>query len=380
MVVGVGDFVWEHSEWPRFRYDTERLMRALGHARSLQGALLAHADAFSLVDQRDLFVDEAIATSEIEGETLDRERLRSSVAEQLGLPTTGMPVPDRKSDALVSVLLDATRNYDTPLTAERLFGWQAALFPTGYSGPIAVETGCWRRSVTPMHVVSGSMGRERIHFTAPPAERLDDEMQRFLSWWNGPSREMDGILRAGVAHLYFVTIHPFADGNGRIARALTDMALAEDERSARRLYSLSHRIHAVRSVYYRVLETVQRGNLDITEWLLWFVETYSASLTSAEGRIHRSRVIDRYYRQIAHAALNDRQTKVMRKMIDAYPEGFTGGMTNRKYVSITGTSSESAKRDLADLVRYGLLQRGDAAGRSTYYVLPDPDAEGEPRS
>lgn len=377
-MIGVDDFIWEHNDWPHFRYDTVRLVPSLGHARSLQGALLAHADAFSLVDQRDLFVDEAVATSEIEGETVDRDRLRSSVAEQLGLPTAGMPAPDRKSDALVSVLLDATRNYDTPLTAERLHGWQAALFPTGYSGPFPVETGGWRRIVTPMHVVSGSMGRERIHFTAPPTERLNDEMRQFLSWWNGPSREMDGILRAGLAHLYFVTIHPFADGNGRIARALTDMALAQDEGSPRRLYSLSHRIHTVRSEYYRVLETVQRGDLDITEWLQWFLETYAYSLTSAEGRIHRSRVIDRYYRWMAHVSLNHRQTKVMEKMIEAYPEGFSGGMTNRKYVSITGTSSESAKRDLAGLVRNGLLQKGEAAGRSTYYVLAHLDAEGEP--
>jgi Fic family protein len=222
------------------------------------------------------------------------------------------------------------------------------------------------------------MGREQIHFTAPPAERLDDEMRRFLSWWNGPSREMDGILRAGVAHLYFVTIHPFADGNGRIARVVTDVALAQDERFPRRLYSLSHRIHSVRSEYYRVLEAAQRGDLEITDWLLWFLETYACSLTAAEGRIHRSRVIDRYYRWMAHVSLNDRQTKVMKKMIDAYPEGFSGGMTNRKYVSITGTSSESAKRDLAGLVRHGLLEKGDAAGRSTHYVLAHLDAEGEP--
>lgn len=376
----MGEFIWEHNEWPRLRYDTGQLLQALGHARSLQGALLAHADAFSLVDQRDLFVDEAYATSEIEGEKLDRERLRSSVAEQLGLPTAGMPVPDPQSDALVSVLLDATRNYDMPLTAERLLGWQAALFPTGYSGPFKVEVGGWRQSAAPMHVVSGSMGRERIHFTAPPAERLDDEMRQFLSWWNGPSREMDGILRAGVAHLYFVTIHPIADGNGRIARVLTDMALAQEERTARRLYSLSHRIHSVRSEYYRILEDVQRGDLEITEWLLWFLETYAHSLTSAEGRIHRSRVIDRYYRWMASIPLNDRQTKVMKKMIEAYPERFSGGMTNKKYVSVTGTSSESAKRDLVDLVRKGLLKKGDAAGRSTYYVLASLDTEGEPGS
>jgi len=215
------------------------------------------------------------------------------------------------------------------------------------------------------------MGKEQIHFTAPPQELLETEMNRFLRWWNGDSQHLDGIIRAGLAHLYFVTIHPFADGNGRIARVLTDMALAQDEGTSRRMYSLSRTIREVRSQYYGILEETQRGNLDVTPWLLWFLGTYQHSLKGALARINRSIVIDRYYRHLADITLNSRQTKVMKKMIDAHPPGFTGGMTNKKYVAITGTSSETAKRDLRDLLMKGLLQKGDSAGRSTYYVLAD---------
>ncbi len=331
------EYIWQRNDWPQFCWNSEALLKPLGAARSTHGALVAQADRLSLTDQRDIYADEGYATSEIEGEILDRDQLRSSVAEQLGLPTAGLPHADARTNALAAVLIDATRNYDRPLTAERIWGWQAALFPTGYSGP----------------------------------SRLEAEMNRFIAWWNGQSTELDGVIRAGLAHLYFVTIHPFADGNGRIARVLTDMALAQDEESPVRMYSLSPRIRAVRKQYYAVLEGTQRGDLDLTQWLLWFIDTYRHSLSAALERIDRSLVIDRYYRRLGELALNDRQIKVMKKMIDAHPEGFAGGMTNRKYVAITGASSETAKRDLGDLVTKGVLQRGEAAGRATYYVLPD---------
>lgn len=365
------EFIWQRNDWPQFRWNSEALLKPLGAARSTHGALIAQADRLSLADQRDIYADEGYATSEIEGEILDRDRLRSSVAEQLGLPTAGLPHADARTNALAAVLIDATRNYDRPLTAERIWGWQAALFPTGYSGPFRIATGQWRTSESPMHVVSGAMGKEKIHFTAPPPERLEAEINRFIAWWNGESTELDGVIRAGLAHLYFVTIHPFADGNGRIARILTDMALAQDEESPVRMYSLSLRIRAVRKQYYAVLEGTQRGDLDLTQWLLWFIDTYRHSLSDALERIDRSLVIDRYYLRLADLALNDRQIKVMKKMIDAHPEGFAGGMTNRKYVAITAASSETAKRDLRDLVAKGMLQRGEAAGRATYYVLPE---------
>ncbi|MEX2443135.1 MAG: Fic family protein [Alkalispirochaeta sp.] len=370
----LGEYIWQRDEWPRFRWNSAALLKPLGVARSTHGELVAQGDKLSLTDQLDLYVDEAIATSEIEGEVLDRNRLRSSVAEQLGLPTAGLPRPDTKSDALATVLLEATRNHDRPLTAGQIQGWQAALFPTGYSGPFRIAVGRWRQSETPMHVVSGAMGRERIHFTAPPPERLHAEMDRFSTWWNGESDDVDGVIRAGLAHLYFVTIHPFPDGNGRIARVLTDMALAQDEGSSRRMYSLSQNIRTVRNEYYAVLEETQRGDLDVTHWLLWFIDIYRRSITDALNRIDRSCVIAQYYRRLADLSLNERQIKVIHKMIDAYPEGFSGGMTNKKYVAITGTSSETAKRDLRDLLSKGLLQKGDAAGRSTYYVLGDIEA------
>jgi len=254
-------------------------------------------------------------------------------------------------------------------------GWQAALFPTGYSGPFRIETGMWRQSESVMHVVSGAMGKEKIDFTAPPRERLHDEMVRFLAWWNGASLDLDGVIRAGLAHLYFVTIHPFTDGNGRVARILTDMALAQDEKLSRRIYSLSHTIRNVRNEYYHILEEAQRGDLDVTPWLLWFIDIYARSITDALGRIDRSRIIGEYYRRLADESLNPRQIKVIKKMIAAYPELYSGSMTNKKYVAITGTSSETAKRDLRDLLSKRLLLRGDAAGRSTYYILPDPDGE-----
>lgn len=365
------EFIWQHDTWPQFRWDAETLIKPLGAARSVHGALLIQSDRLTLTDQRDIYVDEAYATSKIEGEILDRDRLRSSIARQLGLPTAGLPQAEAKTDALAAVLLDATQNYARSLTEQRLQGWQAALFPTGYSGPFRIEVGRWRSETAPVHVVSGSMGKERIHFTAPPANQIDNEMRRFLSWWDESSRDLDGILRAGLAHLYFVTIHPFADGNGRITRVLSDLALAQDEASSMRMYSLSLFIRSVRNDYYTILEKTQRGNLDVTDWLLWFVEVYRQSLTASLQKIGRSVVVDRYYRRIVDLSLNERETKAIKKMIDAYPEGFSGGMTNRKYVSITGTSSETAKRDLKDLLNKGLIQRGDAAGRSTYYVLED---------
>jgi Fic family protein len=364
-------YIWQRVEWPRFRWDSATLLKPLSTARSLHGELVALGDNLSLADQGELYVDEGIATSLIEGETLDRDRLRSSVAERLGLPTAGLPGSDTKTDALATVLVQATRNHDRPLTAELIQGWQAALFPTGYSGPFRIETGRWRQSETAMHVVSGAMGKEKIHFTAPPKERLDDEMVRFIAWWNTESLDLDGVIRAGLAHLYFVTIHPFADGNGRVARVLTDMALAQDERSSRRMYSLSHTIRIVRKEYYHILEETQRGDLDVTRWLLWFIDIYARSIIDALRRIDRSRIIEGYFRRLADESLNPRQIKVMKKMIASYREPYSGGMTNKKYVAITGTSSETAKRDLRDLLAKGLLLRGEAAGRSTYYVLPD---------
>jgi Fic family protein len=368
-------YIWQRDEWPRFRWDSGTLLKPLANARSVHGELVAMADRLSLVDQSDLYVEEGIATSSIEGDVIDPDPFRSSVAERLGLPTAGLPVSNTKSAALATVLIEATRSHDRPLTAELIQGWQAALFPTGYSGPYRVETGRWRQSETAMHVVSGSMGKEEIHFTAPPRERLRDEMIRFIAWWNGESRELDGVIRAGLAHLYFVTIHPFADGNGRVARVLTDMALAQDEKSSRRMYSLSHSIRNVRNEYYHILEDTQRGDLDVTQWLLWFIAIYARSIANALGRIDRSRIIEGYYRRLADESLNPRQIKVLKKMISTYPEPYSGGMTNRKYVTITGISSETAKRDLRDLLAKGFLLRGDAAGRSTYYVLPDLNSE-----
>jgi Fic family protein len=311
---------------------------------------------------------ETIKTAAIEGERLDPASVRSSVARRLGLSTAGLPRSARSVDGLVDVLLDATQQYKIPLTAKRLKGWQAALFPTGYSGFHKIRVGQWRGR-EPMRVVSGPVGHERVHFEAPPQDRLSREMARFLKWWNQESVTLDGLLRAGVGHLYFVTIHPFEDGNGRVARALTDMALAQDEKTGQRCYSISTAIMENRQSYYDVLERSSKGSLDITHWLLWFLTTLKNAIKNSDDLLITILSKARFWQENANIDLIPRQRKALNAMVDSGPEGFAGGMTTRKYVGMTRASRATAFRELADLVNKRMIKPAPAQGRSASYVL-----------
>lgn len=363
-------YVWQGVDWPNFSWNSERLMPSLGQARKAQGQILAKADIIGLEARADLMVEEAFATSAIEGESLDRNMIRSSVARRLGLPTAGLPSQTRHVDGLVEMLLDATVNFDKPLTSRRLHGWQAALFPTGYSGIHKIQVGSWRTGKEPMRVISGSLGSaETVHFEAPPSDKVGEEMRRFLDWWKTSSGQVDGLIRAGLAHFWFVTIHPFDDGNGRISRAITDMALAQDESSQRRLYNLSTQILKERESYYQILETSQKGSCDITLWLEWFLNVYVRAIETSKDVIKKALMLAKFWRVFRDTSFNNRQKKIIEKLLEFEPQGFEGGLTNRKYVSITKISPETAKRDLADLEEKGVLKRNESKGRSTSYRL-----------
>lgn len=282
-------YIWQKNNWPNLTWDADRLVLPLGECRQMKGRLLSKVCGLDVqlndMVQAEILVVEAINTFAIEGDQLDERSVRSSVARRLGLPSAGMPV-DRRIDDLVSVLVDATQSFDKPLTKERLWGWQAALFPSGYSGMHKIKVGGWRNGEEPMRVVSGPIGREKIHFEAPPAEQLDDEMNRFFLWFNASLGNVEGIIRAALVHLRFVTVHPFDDGNGRLARALTDMALARDGKLRVRYYSLSTQIMTEREGYYDILEKTQRGSGDVTEWLNWFLCRFAGAIVKSENVIN----------------------------------------------------------------------------------------------
>lgn len=364
-------WIWQQKKWPGFTWDEGGLSSLLSRARKQQGQLLGAArlldNSLSLEAQAQILTEDGFNTSAIEGERLDMDSIRSSVARHLGLPTAGLPHPSRSVDGLVDVLLDATREYAAPLDGDRLCRWQAALFPSGQSGLFPVRTGALRGD-EPMRVVSGAASREKIHFEAPPRDVLEREVSRFITWFNAPPKELDGLLRAGLAHLWFVTLHPFEDGNGRLARALTDMAICQDEQRPVRLFSLSAQIMRERNAYYNVLERTQRDGLDVTPWLAWFLEQVNGACESAEATV--GKVLDkaRFWLRHQNIVLNERQRKVLNRLLDAGADGFEGGMNTRKYVSLTKTSRATAYRELADLVEKGcLLQTG--AGRSVSYVI-----------
>lgn len=365
-------WIWQEPEWPRLRWDQGTLAPLLARARLAQGKALGATgmlDAgLTLEAAAAVLVEDGITTSAIEGERLDLDAVRSSVARHLGLPTAGLPAPPRTVDGLIEVLLDATGRYDKPLTAQRLFGWHAALFPIGRSGLHPIRTGALRGD-EPMQVVSGGTGRERIHFIAPPRDGLEAELDNFRAWFDAAPAELDGLIRAGVAHLWFVTLHPFEDGNGRLARAITDMALSQDERQPRRFFSLSAQILREREGYYAILEQTQRGGLDITDWLGWFLTQVEASANAAERTVANTLAKARFWLRHQGANLNTRQRKVLNRLLDAGPDGFEGGITTRKYMSLTKTSRVTAYRELADLVEKDCLAPTGKGGRSSGYVI-----------
>ncbi|ACM18465.1 Fic family protein [Geotalea daltonii FRC-32] len=367
----MNQYIWQHKNWPRLTWDSERLIVPLGECRLRQGRLFSKVAGlgFNLDPQAqaEILVEETLKTSAIEGELLDARSVRSSVARRLGLPSAGMPV-DRRIDDLVAVLLDATLNFDQPLTRDRLWGWQAALFPSGYSGMHRIKVGGWREGAEPRQVISGPVGREKIHFQAPPADRLDQEMKRLLSWWDESNGKVEGIIRAAVAHFWFVTIHPFDDGNGRIARALTDLALAQDDKQRVRYYSLSAQIMAEREGYYDILERSQRGKCDITGWLEWFLACFARALERSDEILNGVFSKSAFWRLHAQDSLTERQKKVINRLLDEGPGGFEGGLTTQKYASMSHCSRATAFRELDQLSQLGILTRM-GQGRAVKYEL-----------
>lgn len=363
-------YLWERAGWPNFSWDAKALLEPLATARHRQGLLLGRMVQLGFELQREAqleaVTEEVVKSSEIEGEHLDRASVRSSVARQLGLPDAGVLAPaDRRTEGVVEMMLDATRNHAQRLTKKRLVGWHAALFPTGYSGLQPIKVGGWRDDAQgPMQVVSGPIGRTKVHFQAPPAERVDSEMRQFLEWFHRPP-EMDGLLRAALAHLWFVTVHPFDDGNGRIARAVTEMALAQLEASGQRFYSVSSQIRRERSGYYDILERTQKSSLDITEWLVWFLSCFTRAVDAAERTSARVLRKADFWRSHALDALSPRQTKVLNALLG----DFEGKLTAKKWAALTKCSVDTAQRDIADLVGRGILQKNPGGSKNTSYSL-----------
>lgn len=366
-------WIWQQANWPDFSWETEILLPFLSKARLEQGKLLGRTKelGFELSQEAgaDILIEEVIKTSEIEGAYLNRDLVRSSVAKHLGLPSFGLPQTSRSIDGLVDILIDATKKYDQPLTAERLRSWQAALFPTGYSGMLRIQVGEWRSGEDPMQVVSGAMGKENLHFEAVPSSCVEIEMDQFLTWWKTSLDKIDGLLRAGLAHFYFVTVHPFEDGNGRIARALTDMALAQDEKISTRFYSLSSQIMKEKKEYYDILERCQRGDMNITAWLAWFLRSYIRSLESSFSLIGKVLAKASFWKYFSQTALSDRQRKVVNVLLNAGKDKFEGGLTTRKYSSIAKVSRATAFREITNLLEKKVILQNPSKGRSTSYDL-----------
>jgi len=368
-------YIWRLKEWPQFKWQSDKIINSISRARLSQGKLLTKISAVGFEDAQtsrsEILVDETIKTAAIEGEELNREAVRSSVARHLHLPDAGVKKIDRKAEAMVSVLIDATENYDKPLTDKRLKSWQAALFPTGYSGLVKILAGNYRKK-EPMRVISGPVSKETVHFEAPPGEKVKSEMAKFLKWWNNSRKNTDGLLRAGLAHFYFVTIHPFEDGNGRIARALTDMALAQDDNMASRYYSLSGRIMTERKEYYNVLEKSQKGSLDITEWLLWFLNCYLHAIENSEVLIRNILLKSEFWQKHSQTIFNSNQQKVLNRLLDAGQKGFEGELSTRKYVGMTRVSRATAYRDILDMIKKNVLKPNKTKGRSVSYSVVYP--------
>lgn len=362
-------YIHELPDWPAFHWDAEKLAPALSETRLRQGRLLGRMAeiGFDLRTEADFetMVTDALRTSEIEGEVLDPAQVRSSLAKRLGLDVSGAAKQDRHVDGLVEMLLDATRHCDAKLTTERLFGWHAALFPTGRSGMLKILTGQWRDDSTgPMQVVSGPMGREKVHYQAPAAKRLKKELATFTSWVNS-EHSVDPLLKAAIGHFWFVTLHPFEDENGRIARAIADLLLARADGSPQRFYSMSAQIRDERKRYYDILERSQHGSLDLTPWLMWFLSCLQRALAASETQLTDVLRKHRFWQTHAKTILNPRQVKVLNKLFN----DFEGKLTSSKYAKLARTSQDTAARDITDLVSKRILKKGKAGGRSTHFTL-----------
>jgi Fic family protein len=361
-------YIHEQADWPRLRFDESRLLPLLGQVRHFQGRLLGKMSGlgFRICSETSLsnLTADVLKSNAIEGNRLDADEVRSSIARRLGMDVAGTPPASRDVEGVVEMMLDATQNYARALTKERLFGWHACLFPSGLSGLQRIAVGRWRPpEAGPMQVVSGPIGRECIHYEAPAAVRLEGEMSAFLEWFSRSTD--DPVLRAGIAHFWFVTIHPFEDGNGRIARAIADMALAQADGMPERFYSMSTRIEKERKDYYAVLEKCQKGSLDITAWLDWFLGCLGRAIMDAEKNIESALRKGAYRTFLLQTDINSRQ----RKVLDLLVEGFSGKLTSSKYAKIAKCSADTALRDIKDLLSRDLLTQEKAGGRSTAYTL-----------
>lgn len=369
---GVKNYIWEDPQWPHWEYDLRRLTSLLTQVYQAQGRLIGslHHIGIDLRDQESLRVltEDVIKTSEIEGEKLDPNSVRSSIARRLGIDIGALAPADRYVDGVVDMVLDATQHHQKNLTQERLFAWHAALFPTGHSGLSKILVGTWRDDAHgSMLVVSGPISRQKVHFEAPPARFLSPEIAQFLLWFNVDQQD-DPIIKAGLAHLWFVTLHPFDDGNGRIARAIGDMALARADGSAQRFYSLSAQIGRDRKNYYELLEKTQKGTMDVTQWLAWFLSSLLSAIEVAEAALSTTLFKTNFWQHWAGTPLNERQIKLLNKLLD----GFDGKLTTSKWAIIAKCSPDTALRDITDLLERGALVKSNAGGRSTSYELYCP--------
>ncbi len=361
-------YIWQQADWPNLTWDSAGLLPLLARVSRAQGRLLGKMEGLGFDTLRDeahlkAMTDNVVKSSEIEGENLPQDEVRSSIARQLGMNHLENLVPSSRSvDGVVEMMTDATAHYDTPLTRKRLFRWHESLFPVGENSLSPIVTGQFRDG--PMQVVSGPMGREKVHFEAPPPERLTEEMAVFLDWLEDPA-DMDPVLAAGLAHFWFVTIHPFDDGNGRIARAIADMALARAENSSRRYYSMSKQIRSERNDYYNLLETCQRASCDITLWQEWFLGCLLRAIENADLTVENILQKARFWQRYAEESLNQRQVKVLNKLLD----GFDGKLTTARWARMTKSSPDTALRDIKDLIKRGALYQEPGGGRSTSYAL-----------
>ncbi len=365
------DYIHDKKNWPKLTWSPERLAGQLAGVRHRQGRLVGRMEGlgFSLRNEAvlQILTEDVLKSSEIEGEKLDRDQVRSSIARRLGLDFGGLSPVDRHVEGVVEIILDATEHYADPLTEERLFAWHSALFPTGRSGMKKIVVGGWRDDKSdPMQVVSGPMGREKVHYRAPEAKRVPEEMRAFLKWFNGPE-SADPVLKAGLAHLWFVTIHPFEDGNGRIARAIADMTLALSEKTSQRFYSMSAQIRLERKVYYNLLEKTQKGGLDITPWLEWFLGCLDRAIDGAEHILAGIFLKTEFWEAHTRNPFNERQRAIINRLFD----GFEGKLTSSKWAKLAKCSQDTALRDIGDLVKRGVLLKEPGGGRSTSYALTD---------
>lgn len=371
-------YIWQNKDWPDWHYDLATLAGPLAEVSRAQGLLLGRlADVgLALRDQASLaaLTEDVIKTSEIEGERLDAESVRSSIARRLGVDIGALSPVDRHVEGVVEMVLDATARCETALTQDRLFGWHAALFPTGYSGLAQIRVGALRDDADgPMQVVSGPIGRQRVHFEAPPAERLNAEMAHFSQWVNANTDDHP-IIRAGLAHLWFVTLHPFDDGNGRIARAIGDLLLARADGSPQRFYSLSAQIQRERNHYYDILERTQKGTLDVTPWLNWFLQNLAKAVNTAQHSLDAVLTKTRFWQRWATTPMNERQVQLLNRLLD----GFEGKLNSSKWAAIAKCSPDTALRDINELLAHGVLRKSAAGGRSTSYELAEPFVDVRP--